>query len=702
MIPLLILEKTKIKHKIYIERVLLLAFMFVLVSCGLFESESEISVVKVGTAGFSLVKIREAAAYADGSGMILRGNKVVYQWGDVNKLYDLKSTTKSIGVAALGLAINDGLIKLDDKIDEYCSDLEISTGKNRVANWIKELTFFHLASHTGGFDKPGGYAPLLYEPGSAWAYSDGGTNWLADCLTILYRRDLSEVLFDRVFTPLGISSLDLIWRENQYREKKLKGVTRREFGSGIHANVKAMATIGQFFLQRGNWNDRQIISKDFIDILRKPLASIASLPVKNDKEAEFEGASRHYGLLWWNNGDGTIQNVPKDAFWSWGLYDSVILVIPSLDIVVARAGETIKGDRSPSNYRILEPFFSSIVKSVNYGAPYPNSELIANMVWEDPSGIIRKGEGSDTWPITWADDDNLYTAFADGWGFEPKIPEKLSMGFAKIKGMPPDIEGINIRSGDEQSGDGRRGKKASGMLMVDGILYIWVRNADNDGKQSQLAWSDDYGKTWTWASWVFEEFGYCTFINYGKNYEGSRDNFVYMVTHDSPDAYQAADRFILMRTHKKQIKDRNTYEFFAGVDSHGTPIWTKDIEKHDAIFEHTGNCFRSGITYNTGLQRYFWWQVKFPENADKSASMFHSRETDPRYVGVFGVFEAPEPWGPWSTVFYTENWDAGAGESGSFPTKWISGDGKTMHLVFSGNDYFSVRKANIVISPDKK
>ena len=49
----------------------------------------------------------------------------------------------------------------------------------------------------------------------------------------------------------------------------------------------------------------------------------------------------------------------------------------------------------------------------------------------------------------------------------------------------------------EQKGDGKAGKKASGLLMVGGVLYLWVRNAGN----AQLAWSEDRGKTWAWADW---------------------------------------------------------------------------------------------------------------------------------------------------------------------------------------------------------
>jgi hypothetical protein len=66
----------------------------------------------------------------------------------------------------------------------------------------------------------------------------------------------------------------------------------------------------------------------------------------------------------------------------------------------------------------------------------------------------------------------------------------------------------------------------------------------------------------------------------------------------------------------------------------------------------------------------------------------------------FGIFDAPEPWGPWTTVSSVPRWDVEPGESASFPTKWMSTDGLTVHLVFSGGDSFNVRRA--VLTPIKE
>ena len=317
------------------------------------------------------------------------------------------------------------------------------------------------------------------------------------------------------------------------------------------------------------------------------------------------------------------------------------------------------------------------------GAPYPPSQDIAGVTWAPVDTVLRKACGSDNWPITWADDDNQYTAYGDGWGFEPKSDGKLSLGLAKIIGGPESFEGVNIRSETvEQAGDDKAGPKASGMLCVNSILYMLVRNVGN----SRIAWSDDHGVSWNWCDWRFEtSFGAPTFLNFGRNYAGRRDEFVYIYSHDSDSAYAPSDRMVLARVPKDRIRERGPYEFFTGLDAEGRPIWAPNIQDRGAVFINPGRCYRSGITYNAGLKHYLWCQI-LPESADTRG---------PRFQGGFGIYEAPEPWGPWHTVFYTEAWDTGPGETSTFPTKWMSPDGRTLHLLFSGNDCLSVREATL-------
>jgi CubicO group peptidase (beta-lactamase class C family) len=117
-------------------------------------------------------------------------------WGDAKKRFDLKSTTKSIGVTALGLAIGDGKLDLNDLARERYPSFGVPPESNAAAGWLDKITLKHLATQTAGFEKPGGYGKLLFEPGTEWAYSDGGPNWLAECVTLAYRRDLDALMFE--------------------------------------------------------------------------------------------------------------------------------------------------------------------------------------------------------------------------------------------------------------------------------------------------------------------------------------------------------------------------------------------------------------------------------------------------------------------------------------------------------------------------
>ncbi|MHC4432354.1 MAG: serine hydrolase [Planctomycetota bacterium] len=644
---------------------------------------------QVGMDPSLLENARDYALTGDGSGCIIRGGKLVMRWGDQKKRYDLKSSTKAIGITAVALAMKDGKFEsLEDAAKKYHPSLGVPPQSNVQTGWLDKITLFHLAAQTAGFDKNGGYTKLMFAPGTKWAYSDGGPNWLAECVTLVYGRDLQELMFERVFGPIGITKADLTWRNNAYRDRQIDGVMRREFGSGIHANVNAMARIGYLYLRGGRWRDEQIIPSEFVERARKVPKAIKGLPVV--KSEIYFNASDHYGLLWWNNADGTMANVPRDAYWSWGLYDSLIVVIPSLDIVASRAGKSLNKARN-SSYKAIEPFIEPIALAVTTntgtsGAPYPPSTVIKGIEWAPVDTIIRKASGSDNWPITWADDGNQYSAYGDGWGFEPKTEKKLSLGIVKISGSPTDFKGTNVRTeSGERTGQGANGAKASGMLMVDGVLYMMVRNTDN----SQVAWSTDHGKSWRWCEWRFaESFGAPCFLNFGRNYAGARDSFVYIYSQDAETAYEAADDTVMARVAKDRIRNRSAYEFFAGLDGTGHTRWTKDISQRRAVFTNRDRCYRTQVSYNAGLDRYLLCQV-LPMSTHPQGM---------RFQGGFGIYDAPEPWGPWTTVYYTEDWDVGPGETNSFPTKWMSDDGKICHLVFSGDDHFSVRKVAFTVT----
>ena len=97
-----------------------------------------------------------------------------------------------------------------------------------------------------------------------------------------------------------------------------------------------MARVGLLAARGGRWKGRQILPAGYTATMSWTSQGLAGLKPRDP--SRFPAATRHYGLLWWNNADGAMAGVPRDAFWSWGKGESFILVVPSLDLVAARAG----------------------------------------------------------------------------------------------------------------------------------------------------------------------------------------------------------------------------------------------------------------------------------------------------------------------------------------------------------------------------
>jgi CubicO group peptidase (beta-lactamase class C family) len=322
-----------------------------------------------------LDQARDYSLTGGGAGFITRRGRVVYTWGDTTARYDLKSATKSIGSIALGLALDDGRLRLTDLAQTHLPSFGVPPKRNSTTGWLDEITVLQLATHTAGFAKPGGYVALDFQPGTTWHYSDGGVNWLADLLTQVYAEDLNTLLFSRVWSTIGITDASVIpagslsWRENSQREHELNGVERRELASGIEASVDAMARIGYLFLRRGAWDAQHLLSESFVDTVRTPREEVAS--TVNADATEFPSANENIGVLWQTNTSGELADVPRDAYWGHGLGDNLIVVIPSLDLVIARTGNdpddpTLPQLRAERNDHedVLRTLLTPIVQSV--------------------------------------------------------------------------------------------------------------------------------------------------------------------------------------------------------------------------------------------------------------------------------------------------------------------------------------------------
>lgn len=687
---------------------------------------------RVGMSAARLDALRDGlAARGTQALLVIRHDRIAYEWyapgRDATQRHYTASLAKAlVGGVSLMLALADGRLSVDDPAWRYIPAWERDPKK-------RAITVRHLATHCSGIENaelsdeerarapaagetrtdhhmslPGWKgafwrrepdpfsvaihdAPVVFEPGTWYAYSNTGMAALAYAVTASLagtpQPDLYTLLKERIMDPIGVP--EGAWSIGYGQAYEVDGLSLYANWGGGSYTPRAVARVGRLMLRRGDWEGQQLVDPAWV---RRVLAC-AGTPLPERPPGNPQPAS---GLGWWTNADGAWPLLPRDAFAGAGAGNQVLLVVPCRDLIVVRNGSDLFDPAQGEGFwggvvaHLFAPLMDAFLdrrEGDMQVAPYPQSAVIRGVQFDPPSTIVRRAFDSDNWPITWADDDQQYTAYGDGRGFEPYTEHKIGLGFARIAGGPTHWQGTNIRSeSGENRGMGPSGRKASGMLMVDGVLYMWARNADN----AQLAWSTDRARTWTWADWRFTtSFGYPTVLNYGRDYAGARDDYVYVYSHDADSAYDPADHMVLARVHKARIQEREAYTFFCGLDEEGQPRWTGDVAARTPVFTHRGLCRRSGITYNAPLRRYLWWQQRAEQDVDT------------RFQGGFAIYDAPEPWGPWTTAYLTTEWDMGPGEMGSLPTKWMSQDGRTCYLVFSGNDYFSVRRAALRVGGEE-
>jgi CubicO group peptidase (beta-lactamase class C family) len=627
----------------------------------------------------------DLAARATTGLIVIRHDKIVLEWyspdSGPGKPHGTASLAKAIvGGMSLAVAMQDGRLKPDDPAARFIPEWRDDPRKSKI-------TIAQLATHSSGLDdaeenktshdKLAGWkgefwrreptdpfrisrdlTPLIADPGTRVRYSNPGIAMLAYAVTAAIQpgeqKDIRTLLRDRIYRPVGIG--DNEWSVGYGKTYGAENLPLVATWGGGAFTARATARIGRLMLHEGDWGARRLLD---------PAIVRACIDGRGGASPnQWEGPmSPRPGFGWWTNLDRAWPSVPRDAFVGAGAGHQLLVVIPSLDLIAVRNGSSM-GTDAP-NWMVVEKRLLTPLVGAVTDLPAKPSDVIRKIRFAPPDSIIRKAIDSDNWPMTWGDDGFIYSAYGDGRGFEPFIERKLSLGLARIEGDPPDVHGVNVQAASaERVGDGVKGPKASGMLMVGGVLYMWVRNTAN----ATLAWSVDHGATWTWGFRFDTSFGCPAFLNFGANYAGAADEYVYVYSQDGPGAYEAYDGVVLARVHKDRLRDRDAYEFFVGLGEDGKASWAREIARRGHTLDYPAHCERLDVVYSGALRRYLM-----------ALSFGHGKG--------WGVFDAAQPWGPWTVAFITSDWGLGETHGYRLPAKWISADGQSMWLVFSGRRF---------------
>ena len=345
--------------------------------------------------------------------------------------------------------------------------------------------------------------------------------------------------------------------------------------------------------------------------------------------------------------------------------------------------------------------------------PFPPSPSLSGVFF---TGVHSDYHVGDTFYPSWASDGNQYSPWTDGstdgvsshsfWLGKPATTGNAVM----IGDDPLKLQIKNTSTPQEGAPEPYTGRYPAGSLVHNGIWYYgtyclgpagfvehggFTYNWPVLGPMPGFRISKDYGKTWTPsplspAKPLFPEpakhlgtvkMGAPHFVDFGKNMEHSPDGKAYLLGMGAEEndakprfanlSWISADQVYLARVtpRPETINDLKAYEFFAGHDAAGKPVWTADFGKIRPLLDWNNHMGCVTATYVPGLKKYLMCVT----NGWPTTGKMHSY-----------ILEADQLTGPWRLVTYMKDF----GEQAyflNFPSKFISADGKRLWLCYSAN-----------------
>lgn len=251
--------------------------------------------------------------------------------------HDLRSVTKSVVSALVGIAHGEGAIKsLDQPVVQWFPEYpELDTPERR------RVTLGHVLSMTSGFEwneevpyndprndeirmtrdsQPLRYAlsrPFAVDPGSDFNYNGGLTQVLAAVLVRATKTPLQQYARTKLFEPLGITDVEWVG--------DLAGMPAA--ASGLRMRARDLAKFGSLYLHGGKWNGKQVIPSDWVELSTRRHFRF------RPRTGADAGGEFGYGYFWWYSCYPSAAGL-IEARTAVGNGQQRIFVLPGLDMVV--------------------------------------------------------------------------------------------------------------------------------------------------------------------------------------------------------------------------------------------------------------------------------------------------------------------------------------------------------------------------------
>ena len=254
-------------------------------------------------------------------------------------LHSMQSVTKSVVSALVGIAISRGEFPdLDTPVLQFFDE----TGVDNVDQQKRDMTVRDLLTMSDGLlwdenlpynDPENSFAvmakahnwvqytldlPMGTEPGTVFNYNSGATLILGHIFRLATGIDIEEYAVEHLFAPLGID--DYYWDRTPY------GLTDTQ--EGLYVSARSLAKIAQLFLQKGRWQNKQVIPASWVEESTAPHYPTG----KAGDEA--------YGYLWWSQ-PYTFKETTLRAYFGKGFGGQRPIFLPELDMVIVLTGWSI-------------------------------------------------------------------------------------------------------------------------------------------------------------------------------------------------------------------------------------------------------------------------------------------------------------------------------------------------------------------------
>ena len=289
------------------------------------------------------------------------------------------SASKSIGSALVGIAVNDGLMKLSDSFCKYVTPpagsdaticdttieqlLQMTSGISWQESYTTDPTTSNVDQMIYGSQPDmGAYVasqPRAAPAGTAWNYSSGDANLLADALrNALGTQDARAYAKAKLFDPAGMTT--------PICENDAAGTL--VFSSFCYVSPRDMASFMQLYLDDGMHGSTRVLPQGWVKYTITP-ASPVSAPMPNYPEAGPGNSGGSYGASFWlNSASPTAPSstfeypaAPVDAFSAEGHYGQKFFAVPSRHLVISRVGNDRDPDFDPG------PMVADAVAAIDKG-----------------------------------------------------------------------------------------------------------------------------------------------------------------------------------------------------------------------------------------------------------------------------------------------------------------------------------------------